>query len=97
MISGLKGSTYEEKCEELGLKTLEERRGGQDMALVHKFLTEQTGTELFRLTAQLPRIGQEHGKQRENMVYQYNSPGQIPGSTRLMSRLLRTGTSCQRM
>ncbi len=51
MISGLKGSTYEEKCEELGLETLEERRGGQDMALVHKFLTEQTGTELFRLTA----------------------------------------------
>jgi hypothetical protein len=28
-----------------------ERRGGQDMALVHKFLTEQTGTDLFRLTA----------------------------------------------
>jgi ribonuclease P/MRP protein subunit RPP40 len=51
MVTGLKGSTYEEKCEELGLKTLEERRGGQDMALVHKFLTEQTGTELFRLTA----------------------------------------------
>ncbi len=51
MISGLKGSTYKEKCAELGLKTLEERRGGQDMALVHKFLTEQTGTDLFRLTA----------------------------------------------
>jgi hypothetical protein len=24
---GLKGSTYEEKCAKLGLKTLEERRG----------------------------------------------------------------------
>ncbi len=27
MVTGLKGSTYEEKCEELGLETLEERRG----------------------------------------------------------------------
>jgi hypothetical protein len=51
MVAGLKGSTYDEKCVELGLKTLEERRGGQDMALVHKFLIEQTGTDLFRLTA----------------------------------------------
>ncbi len=33
---------------ELGQK---ERRGGQDMALVYKFLTEHTGTDLFRLTA----------------------------------------------
>jgi hypothetical protein len=44
-------STYEEKCSELGLKTQKERRDGQDMALVHKFLTEQTGTDLLRLTA----------------------------------------------
>jgi ribonuclease P/MRP protein subunit RPP40 len=56
MVTGLKGSTYEEKCEELGLETLEERRGGQDMALVQKFLTEQTGTELFRLTAAQDRV-----------------------------------------
>jgi hypothetical protein len=39
MASGLQGTTYLEKCKELGLKSLEERRNGLDMALVHKFLT----------------------------------------------------------
>jgi hypothetical protein len=57
---GLKGLTYEEKCAELGLATLEERRGGQDMALVHKFLTEQTGTDLFRLT-----VAQDRARTRQ--------------------------------
>jgi hypothetical protein len=34
MVSGLKGNTYLEKCAELGLKSLEERRKDQDMNLV---------------------------------------------------------------
>jgi hypothetical protein len=38
MVSGLKGSTYEEKCTELGLETLKSRRERQDMALVHKYV-----------------------------------------------------------
>jgi hypothetical protein len=66
---GLKGSTYEEKCAKLGLKTLEERRGGQDMALVHKFLTEGTVPVLTYSSSQLPRAGQEQDKQQENMAY----------------------------
>jgi hypothetical protein len=41
MVSELKRNAYMEKCLELGLKTLEERRTAQDMALVHKFLTEK--------------------------------------------------------
>ncbi len=49
MVSGLKGTTYTEKCAELGLQTLVERRDRQDMALVHKFLTEKSGTDRFRL------------------------------------------------
>ena len=90
MISGLKGATYEEKCAELGLKTLEERRGGQDMALVHKFLTEQTCSG-----SQHPRTGQEHGQQQENMAYQCNTQGRIPENIRLLSGLLKIGTDCQ--
>ena len=31
MMSGLKGRTYEEKCKEIGLETLEERRKNMDM------------------------------------------------------------------
>ena len=41
MISGLKGKTYEEKCRELGLETLEERRDRQDMAEVHRMMQEE--------------------------------------------------------
>jgi hypothetical protein len=37
MVSGLKGTTYFEKCTELGLETLGPRRRNQDMALVHKY------------------------------------------------------------
>ncbi len=51
MVSGLQGTTYLEKCNELALKILEERRNGFDMAPVHKFLTEDTGTELFQRTS----------------------------------------------
>jgi hypothetical protein len=45
------GTTYREKSEELGLQTLVERRDMQDMALVHKFLTEKSGTDMFRQIA----------------------------------------------
>ncbi len=55
MVAGLKGATYEEKCAELGLQTLEARREGKDMALVHKFLMNDSGTELFRRLASQER------------------------------------------
>jgi hypothetical protein len=47
MVAGLKGSTYLEKCAELGLETLEKRRADQDMALVYKFVTKKDGQTLF--------------------------------------------------
>jgi hypothetical protein len=37
MIAGLKGRSYEERCAEVGLQTLQERRQEQDMALAYKF------------------------------------------------------------
>jgi hypothetical protein len=36
------GTTYREKSEELGLQTLVEIRDRHDMALVNKFLTENS-------------------------------------------------------
>jgi hypothetical protein len=51
MVNRLQGATYQEKCRELGLESLEERRNSQDMALVHKFLTEKMGTDLFQRAA----------------------------------------------
>jgi ribonucleases P/MRP protein subunit RPP40 len=38
MIAGLQQGTYEEKCKEIGLETLEERRNVQDMAQAYKML-----------------------------------------------------------
>jgi hypothetical protein len=41
MVAGLKGRKYEERCAELGLESLQERRERQDMALVHKYMATQ--------------------------------------------------------
>ena len=38
MISGLKGRTYDEKCVELGLETLEARREKQDLLEMYKIM-----------------------------------------------------------
>ncbi len=56
MVSGLQGTTYPDKCKELGLETLEEHRDRLDMALVHKLLTENTGTGLFQRMASQQRV-----------------------------------------
>jgi hypothetical protein len=48
MVAGLKGRTYEERCAELGLESLQERRVRQDMALVHKYMAKQDQTLFIR-------------------------------------------------
>ena len=40
MMSGLKGRTYEEKCKEIGLETLEERRKDMDMIQTYKIIAK---------------------------------------------------------
>jgi hypothetical protein len=50
-----------------------------------------TGLGSYLLTysgSQLTRAGLEQGKQQESMVYQYNSQGQITGTTRKDRRQL---------
>jgi hypothetical protein len=47
MVSGLKGTTYEERCEELGIQTLKERRQKQDLAMAHKFFVGLEGGDMF--------------------------------------------------
>ena len=39
IISGLRGRTYEEKCKEIGLDTLERRREDTDMIQTYKIIT----------------------------------------------------------
>jgi hypothetical protein len=53
MVSGLKGKSYEERCAELGLETLETRRIKQDMmSLVHKLISNDGVEELFTATGE---------------------------------------------
>jgi hypothetical protein len=49
MIAGLKPGTYEDKCKEIGLETLEERREVQDLAQTYKMIQgkEKLKKELF--------------------------------------------------
>jgi ribonuclease P/MRP protein subunit RPP40 len=51
MVAGLKWTRYLGKCAELGLDTLEKRRQDQDMALVHKFITQPSsaGQAMFNI------------------------------------------------
>ncbi len=44
MVSGLKTTTYLERCDEFKLETLKKRRLDQDMALVYMLANE----EIFR-------------------------------------------------
>jgi hypothetical protein len=71
MVSGLKGNTYKEKCAELGLKTLEERRTAQDMALVHKFLTERGESGLFKRTSDQQRSRTRQAAGEHGLCVQY--------------------------
>ena len=60
MISGLQGHTYEEKCRELDLDTLEVRREKQDLYLAHKLIHTENrtyGSVLFKFP------GNEGGRQ----------------------------------
>ena len=52
MVAGLEGTTYEDRCRELGLDTLERRRWIQDMTQTHKIIHRRdklSPTKLFTL------------------------------------------------
>jgi ribonuclease P/MRP protein subunit RPP40 len=45
MVSGLRAVEYEQRLEELGLSTLEERRHQADMQMVHKIMHKESGLD----------------------------------------------------
>jgi hypothetical protein len=49
MISGLKGEDYEEKCKELKIDTLQERRRINDMTQVYKLVSGRDRIDRVRL------------------------------------------------
>ncbi len=54
-----------------GLKTLLERRDAQDMSLVHKFLTERSGSDMFRQIAANGRAGTRQAAGGHGLSVQY--------------------------
>jgi hypothetical protein len=71
MVAGLKGKDYLEKCAELDLQTLEARRRDQDMALVHKFLTDGSNFSLFIKTAEQDRARTRQAAGDHGLTVQY--------------------------
>jgi hypothetical protein len=51
--TGLKGRSYEEKCKEVGLETLRERRRNQDLTLTFKILKGFSGIKSDQLFERL--------------------------------------------
>ncbi len=88
MVAGLKGTTYLEKCAELGLETLEKRRADQDLALVYKFVTKKDRQTLFN---------QQSGARTRQAAGGHGTPGPTQGSIHLQCGLLSPGTSCQKV
>ena len=62
MVSGLAGREYEDRLQELGLLTLEERRHQMDMAQVHKMLNGVDNVD----TASLFTMASTHGRHTRN-------------------------------
>jgi hypothetical protein len=54
MISGLAGKDYEERCKELGLETLADRRVIQDMAQVYKLVHKVDKVDRLQLFNHVP-------------------------------------------
>jgi hypothetical protein len=50
MVAGLKSREYKERCSELGLETMEERRHKQDLALVHKLMQDGPDASILQRT-----------------------------------------------
>lgn len=74
-ISGLRSESYEEKCKELGITTLEERRHRGDMAMMYRIITEKDdvdpsiwfsqaadGARNTRTTSDLLNVRVKHGR-----------------------------------
>ncbi len=92
MVSGLERNTYEEKCAELGLKTLMERRTAQDMALVHKFLTGKGNLGLFPRTSNQQRSRTRQAARKLDSVDSMLEPTQE--SIHLQRGQWNAGTDC---
>jgi hypothetical protein len=64
MVSGLKSDSYQERCAELKLETLEKRRTYQDLVLTHKMLTDVR----FRKNGVLKQFRETGGDHYQNGI-----------------------------
>ncbi len=73
MVAGLKGLTYEAKCKELGLETLEQRRLQQDLMPAHKFIGGSIagGENLFKKIDRPDEIRTRQAMDPNSLVTQY--------------------------
>jgi hypothetical protein len=94
MVSGLKGKSYEERCAELGLETLETRRIKQDMSLVH--ISSAMAEEKNCSQQQADTMESVQDWPWRRMGWQHHLPGQTSENTRLQYGQWSTGRVFQR-
>jgi hypothetical protein len=73
MVSGLKGTSYEDKCKELKLQTLQERRVQQDMALAHKYIVGgMDADKMFYKLNDTNRVGTRQAADPTSIAVRYS-------------------------
>jgi hypothetical protein len=70
MVTGLKAVSYEDRCAELGLETLQVRRERLDMALLHKYIGKKNQT-LFRMMSENGGARTRRAAGAKNIASQY--------------------------
>jgi hypothetical protein len=96
MVSGLKGKSYEERCAELGLETLETRRIKQDMSLVHKTNSSAMADAKNCSQQQADTMESVQDGPLRRMGWQHHLPGRTSENTRLQYGQWSTGIVFQR-
>ncbi len=73
MVTGLTGTTFEERYVELGLETLKDRRDQQDLMLAHKFVGGiiPGGERIFTRTDDPARVRTRQAADLTSLVAQY--------------------------
>jgi hypothetical protein len=95
-VTGLKSKDYKERCAELGLETLEERRLKQDMALVHKLIKDGHGEGMFEFRANNGARGHNSARTHSSICKNRHKKvffcSESSGALELSARLCKTGS-----
>jgi hypothetical protein len=89
-MAGLKSREYKEKCSELDLEIMEERRQKQDLALVHKLMQDGQDASIFQKLRETKKV-QEKDKWQQ-MDWPHSMFATMSESAHLQCELWKNGS-----